>query len=288
MRDLQKQPFPARPVLFALTILLGLAALIPFGPARAADRQQIETFLEITGFDAALDSIRFSAESAPEMLGLDPGQFGADWQHLSRQVFDRDVMHEMAIEILSATLDDEMLGHAVGFYQSDLGQRLVIVENATHLDEDSDSRVGRGQELLTALTAAGNHRRVEVFDRMERAIDSAGTGLRALQEIQIRFLLTANASGIVRLRVDEQGLRALMKEQEEELAEALRDSSRAGSAWTYRDFSTDELDTYVEALNHPLMQKVYELLNAVQYEITANRFEVLAVKMADLHPGQDI
>ena len=36
------------------------------------------------------------------------------------------------------------------------------------------------------------------------------------------------------------------------------------------------------------MQEVYELLNAVQYEIMANRFEVLAAKMANLHPGQDI
>ena len=36
------------------------------------------------------------------------------------------------------------------------------------------------------------------------------------------------------------------------------------------------------------MQKVYQLLNAVQYEITANRFEVLAQKMAGLQPQQDL
>jgi hypothetical protein len=36
------------------------------------------------------------------------------------------------------------------------------------------------------------------------------------------------------------------------------------------------------------MQEVYELLNAVQNEITANRFEVLAYRMAEMHPGQDI
>jgi len=42
------------------------------------------------------------------------------------------------------------------------------------------------------------------------------------------------------------------------------------------------------ALEHPDMKLVYELLNAVQYEIMANRFEVLATRMADLHPPQDI
>ncbi len=36
------------------------------------------------------------------------------------------------------------------------------------------------------------------------------------------------------------------------------------------------------------MQEVYELLNAVQYEITANRFEELARRLADLTPAQDI
>ena len=36
------------------------------------------------------------------------------------------------------------------------------------------------------------------------------------------------------------------------------------------------------------MQRVYELLNAVQYEITANRFEALAYRMSDVEPGQDI
>lgn len=45
---------------------------------------------------------------------------------------------------------------------------------------------------------------------------------------------------------------------------------------------------YAEALEQPDMQKVYELLNAVQYEIMANRFEVLAARMSGLQPGQDI
>jgi hypothetical protein len=41
-------------------------------------------------------------------------------------------------------------------------------------------------------------------------------------------------------------------------------------------------------LEHPLMQQVYALLNAVQYEITANRFEALAYRLQDLQPAQDL
>ena len=267
----------------ALLILVSQAA-----PVRAADKERIETFLEITGFDTALESISFSAESAPDMLGIDPEQFGADWRRLSREVFDKAEMHDMAIEILSATLDAEMLDHAVDFYESDLGRRLVTVENAAHLNPDDESKHESGEDILAELSQNGQGDRLALFDRMIEAIDSTGTGLRALQEIQIRFLLTASASGVVQLRMDEQGLRALLKEQESDLVKALRDSGLANSAHVYRDFSDAEVRTYVEALEHPLMQKVYELLNAVQTEITANRFEVLAVRMADLHPGQDI
>jgi hypothetical protein len=36
------------------------------------------------------------------------------------------------------------------------------------------------------------------------------------------------------------------------------------------------------------MARVYELMNAVQYEIMANRFEVLAARMRGLTPAQEL
>ena len=72
------------------------------------------------------------------------------------------------------------------------------------------------------------------------------------------------------------------------MRQALQLSALAGAAYTYQDFSDAEVEAYAEALEQPLMQEVYELLNAIQYEIMAMRFEVLAVRMADLHPAQDI
>jgi hypothetical protein len=62
----------------------------------------------------------------------------------------------------------------------------------------------------------------------------------------------------------------------------------ASSAYAYQDFSDEEVRSYVRALETPLMQEVYELLNAVQYEITANRFEALAYQMKGLGQGEDI
>lgn len=266
---------------------LCLAAVTAIQPAQAADRVKIEAFLEVTGFDVALDSIALSASSAPLMLGVDAGAFGSQWTTLSEEVFDTAQMRGLALEILENTLDDEALNHAAAFYASDFGQRLVKAENASHLVEDDEVKQQAGSRIVADLVKAGS-KRVAMYQRMGSAIDAAGTGVKALQQIQFRFLMAAAAAGVIELEMDAEGLRALMKEQEGDLRLSLQASSLAVSAYTYQEFSDAEIETYTEALEEAPMQRVYELLNAVQYEITANRFEELAHRMAGLTPGQDI
>jgi hypothetical protein len=253
----------------------------------AASRDRIEAFLTTTGFDVALESIALSSRSAPQMLGIDPDGFGSDWTRLADEVFDVGAMHETAVSILEQTLSDEALTHAVDFYASDLGQRLVEAENASHMLEDDEAKQLEGQKIIADLIKDGSQR-VESFKRMNKAIDSTGTAVRALQEIQVRFLLAASASGVIELQLDADELRALMKRNEAGMRQSLQLSSLAGAAYTYQGFSDADVDSYVEALEQPLMQGVYELLNAIQYEIMAMRFEVLAARMAELHPAQDI
>ncbi len=269
-----------------LLALLVALVLVPVSSA-AANRDRIEAFLNTTGFDVALESIALASGSAPEMLGIDPDGFGSDWTRLTEEVFDTELMHETAVSILEETLSDEALAHAVEFYASDLGQRLVEVENAAHLNEDEEAKQQEGQEIVAVLVQDGSPR-VEQLKRMNNAIDASGTSLRALQEIQLRFLLAASASGVIDLQLEADELRLMLRQNEAGMRQALQLSALAGAAYTYQDFSDEEVEAYAEALEQPLMQEVYELLNAIQYEIMAMRFEVLAVRMADLHPAQDI
>jgi Uncharacterized protein conserved in bacteria (DUF2059) len=255
--------------------------------AQAANRDRIEAFLETTGFDVALDGIAFASTSAPQMLGMVPDDFGADWTLSAKQVFDVQTMHRLAVEILEQTLTEAALAHAVTFYSSDLGQRLVEAENASHKMEDDSEKQMQGQEIVADLVK-NDAPRVEILNRMNRAIDSGDSALRALQEIQIRFLLAANSAGVIELDLDGDGLRQAIKQNESATRTALRMSALAGAAYTYQTFSDADILAYAEELEHPLMREVYELLNAVQYEIMANRFEALARKMKDLGTGQDI
>ena len=260
-----------------LFVLFSVAAL------QAAERARLEAFLEVTGFDVALDSIALSAADAPAMLGMEASDFGGNWSRLSEEVFDTGKMRETALEILSQTLSDDLLTHAAGFYASPLGQRLVEVENISHMEEDDDTRQAAGK----ALVAEGGDR-IGYLRRMNDAIDGAGTAVKGVHEIQLRFLMAASNAGVLEQEIDEQALRAMLRDSEDELRKALRESGLAAAAYTYRDIDDADLLAYAEALEHPDMKQVYVLMNAVQYEIMANRFEVLAGRMAGMTLGQDL
>jgi len=270
--------------LLALSALTCLIALM--SAAQAADRANVEAFLKVTGFDVAIDSIALSATSAPDLLGMNQGDFGAQWTAVAEDVFDTDLMQNRALDILEATLDDDLLAHAAAFYASDLGQRLVEVENSSHMAGDEEKELV-GNAMLADLKAKDDPR-VDLFRRMNVAIDPNDIGPKAMTEIQVRFILAASYAGVIELRTDEDGLRALLNENAEEMAEAIETSSLANAAYTYRDFILEELVEYTEALEHPDMMTVYELMNAVHFEVMSNRFEALALRMGDIQPVQDL
>lgn len=270
---------------FAFVFML-VASVFSAAMVAAADRDRVAAFLTVTGFDVALESIKLSAEDAPRMLGLEAADFGASWTLMSRDVFNVKAMQDTALDILEQTLDDEALAYAADFYASDLGQRLVESENSSHL-RDRDDKRDEGGRLLAEMTET-KAPRLALLQRMMDAIGSEDQGLRAANELEVRFLMAAQEAGVITLRVDEEGLRAAQAERADEIKQSMRLAGLAGAAATYRDFTNDEVETYASVLEHPLMREVYELMNAVQFEIMADRFEEVASRLAELNPGQEL
>ncbi|MEM7596160.1 MAG: hypothetical protein AAF382_00595, partial [Pseudomonadota bacterium] len=124
--------------------------------------------------------------------------------------------------------------------------------------------------------------------RLMEAVDASGQSVRAVQEVMVRFLMAASHAGALGYEIDEDTLRLLIKEDEEAMIADMEAGGLASAAYTYRDITDADLAAYAEALEHPTMQEVYQLMNAVQYEIMANRFETLAVKLAELHPAEEL
>jgi hypothetical protein len=255
--------------------------------AQAADAKRLDAFLEVTGFDVALESIRLSADAAPQMLGLEAEDFGSEWQRLVSEVFATEIMHDMARDILGETLNDDLLNHAAAFYASDLGQRLVVVENASHMEEDDDLKSESGTEIIAALVRIGSPR-VEILKRLNAASDTEDNAIRAIQEVQVRLLMAAAGAGVIELQMEEPDLREALRNQEGEMRTSIKANALANAAFTYQAFSDAEMTTYAAELEHPKMQEVYALMNAVQYEIMANRYEAVAMRLSGMQPSQDL
>lgn len=268
-----------------LVLWCGLFAL-PLA-AQVQDTDRIEAFLETTGFDVALESLKLGASSAPQMIGLDADDFGQQWTRLVEKVFDTEDMHDTAVEILQQTLTEDLLTHAVDFYASDLGQRLVAVENASHLKEDEDLKRESGEAIVAGLLRLGSSR-LEELKRLNAASGSEDAAIHAIQEVQVRFLMAAAAAGVIDLRMEEDDLRESLRQQEGDMRRAMQISALSASAYTYQAFSDDEITAYADALEQPKMQKVYALMNAVQFQIMADRYEVMALAMRDLQPSQEL
>ncbi|APE43484.1 hypothetical protein BOO69_08710 [Sulfitobacter alexandrii] len=280
-------PAALRHSLFTLTTAFALmvAALAP--PAQAADEAKLREYLEVTGFDVALESIRLSADNAPAMLGIEADAFGSEWSRLVNEVFATDIMHEMALTILGETLTDDLLDHAADFYATDLGQRLVAVENDSHMEEEDGLKTESGEAIMQGLQRIDSPR-IDLLERLTTATDADGASLKAIQEVQVRFLMAAAAAGVIELQMEEADLREAMRAQEDEMRSAIAASALTNAAYTYQAFSDEEVEAYAEALEHPKMQKVYALMNAVQYEIMANRFEAVAARLSDMQPSTDL
>ncbi|GAB5512154.1 MAG: hypothetical protein Rhims3KO_35550 [Hyphomicrobiales bacterium] len=269
-------------------VLTFAAVMVTLAPgAKAADTDRLEAFLEATGFDVALESMKLTAGAAPEMIGFEADDFGRQWTGLVDEVFDTEVMHEMAVDILSETLEDDLLVHAVEFYTSDLGQRLVTVENASHMKDDEALKFESGEAIVAGLVELGSPRLGEL-KRLNAAVGSEDASIHAIQEVQVRFLMAAAAAGVIELRMDEEDLRQNLKSREGEMRRSMQINGLAGSAYTYQAFSDAEITTYADALEHPKMQRVYALMNAVQFEIMANRYEEMALGMRNLRPTQEL
>ncbi len=275
---------PGRAAAMVVAVLWSFAAA--FAPVEAAEREACRDFLETTGFDVAITSVQREVMAAPGMSGQEAEDFGSRYVALAEKVFDPDVMLKRAIDMMEAVLSDDLVEHGAAFYASELGQRLVAVENESHMTDAKARRAGG--EAIFAELAEANPDRLDDFQAMMDAIGGVDANLRAITEVQIRYLLAAMAAGSLDFAFSEEELRVIIGDQMGEMRAEMLRNSIVGAAWTYRDISDDDIRAYLDALEDPRMRQIYEALNAIQYQVMAERYEVLAGKLAKLSPQVEL
>ena len=271
----------------ALALILAAVWILgAVSAARAAERDVYRAFLETTGFDVAIIALQQEAMSGPGMSGQEADDFGSQYVALAEEVFDPELMLERAIDMMAAVMPDALVAHGAGFYASDLGQRLVEVENASHM-ANAEERRASGEAIVTDL-GENNPERLEDYQAMMDAIGGVEASVRAILEVQIRYLLAAMAAGTIDLVFSEAELRAIMADQASAMKNEIAVNAILGAAYTYRDVSDDDIRAYRAALEEPMMRQVYEALNAIQYQVMAERYEALAGKLAGLSPQMEL
>lgn len=281
------QSIPRNPVvrlLAAMAVLMSVA--LAQGAAVAADRAKVQAFLKVTGYDVVIESLQHGAMAGPGMVGDAPHSFGLEYSKLAEKIFDPKAMTARALDILVAVMPDDLVNAGADFYASDLGQRLVAVENESHMADGID-KYNEGAALLAAMRQ-DNPARLDLLKGMDLAIGSAETSRRAVVEIQLRFMLAAMAAGAAPQTMSEDDLREILTRQAEENAPQTELFGLISNAYTYRDISDADLAAYVASLETPEMQSVYEILNATQFQVMLERYQLLGARLGELKPQQEL
>ncbi|MCI2393652.1 DUF2059 domain-containing protein [Aliiroseovarius sediminis] len=269
------------PLFAFVLVVLGLASV-----AQASERKDIRDFLEVTGFDVAIASMQQGAVAGPALTGEDPNVFGRQWIKLAEEIFEPDEMISEAVEMLDAVMPEELLKHGADFYGSPLGQRLVKVENESHMADDKE-KFEEGERIVETLLDEDSIR-IQIFREMGNAIGSTETAIKSIVEIQVRYLMAAMAAGVSDFEIGEEDLRLMLMEQSGQMRQNIEVNTLVANAYAYRNLSDEDLIDYLAALQDPKMGQVYEILNAVQYQIMADRYETLASRLAELSPEQEL
>ena len=270
-------------IALCFNFLLIISAVVP---SSAADRNAIETFIKVTGFDVSLESMRVSASDAPAMLGLDAADFGVSWKRIADELFEPESLKNDAVGILQQALSENVLVHASEFYASELGIRLVKAENLSHF-EDSDQKKIDGELILAELVDRSSPQ-PQYFREMADSIGALESGIRSFREVQVRFIMAAMGAGLIDRQIDEADLRSMLAQQDAEIKTNMLQSLIIANSYTYRNFTDLEIAQYRDALATDEMKEVYELMNAIHFALMADRYEQMAVKMVKLHPLQEL
>jgi hypothetical protein len=265
-------------VAFALSAGVAMA-----GPA---DPAKLKAFVEVTGYNVIISSLQQGAMAGPGMVGNVEDAFGKQYEALAKEVFDPEVMNARALEMLGATLTEELVDYGADFYASELGQRLVVVENQSHMADDQE-RMAEGGRLMQELTAE-DPERLQVLNDLATSVGSTDISITALVEMQVRFTLAAMAAGAIPNSLSEQELRLRSTEAMEALRPQIEVMGVVGNTYTYRALPTDDLAEYVRVLKTPEMQQIYEALNAIQYQIMIEKYQELGARMGELQPETEL
>lgn len=225
--------------------LSSLLILTSFGSAQA-ETSRMAQLLDVMQLDGLLqimaeENIQFSTTMEAEMF---PEQGGAAWQAEMAALYDPAKMRADLAASFESDMTPETYDGVLGFFQSELGQRLVLLENDTRralMDPDLE-KAAEENMINYASDEPDRFQQVEEFAEVNDLIDSnVMSGLNANFAFYNGMI---DGNGFPYTVTEDQALAETWAGEEEMRAET--------KVWlfsfltlAYSSLSTDEMDQYI-------------------------------------------
>lgn len=272
-----------RIVLISALLLAGpLAAPLALQPVVAAEEAPaISTaeLMRVTALDVIFDQFAASIEAAPGQQAMPlNAALDAIWAETAREVFAADRMHAA----LEASLDDKLRPEdyeaLADFFSSPFGREVTEVERAVTLLPPDAQEAARESGL--ALASEGSERRHAQIEEMLKLVSadiSIGIVRESVRGMLIGMSVNAQQGEIVIPweEIDLQ-LEAIMPAIEADIAA----TQRALMFFAYRDFSAQDLDTYLEFLRTDAARGFYAVAVYAIGDIVTTRMEAFGEALA--------
>lgn len=274
---------------FSVVVLAVLLFANPAFPAKSTDNgdDQVLQFLQVTGFHMAIEDLANQAHAAPGVFGLNDPKFGRDWSRGVDIIFDEEALMQQAASLLLGTLDEVAVTYALEFYSSDLGVRLVAAET-TRPKIDTADAMHKIDEVKNLNLDPDHLLRGDLIRKLSATTQSADFHLVSFLSVQNSLLLAAHSGEVAASEFDAEKSLQFLQIDASEMQSRFQSRLVERASDIYRDFTNEELNGYLAALEHPHMQEVYGQMHAMLLQLVSNRLDVLTMELIKWQSSQEI
>jgi hypothetical protein len=260
-------------------------AALPVPALAQAQAYAISTaeLMKATGLDQVFSQFGAAIETAPreQAVPFNAAMNGV-WVEATREIFGADAMHRELAGALDDKFEPEDYQVYADFFRSDFGTMVTGVERAVTVLTPTEQLAARNEG--EAIAARATSRRQDQIDEMLRLV-SADISTQMVKQSIRGMMIGMSVTGqhgdisVPWEEIDAQ-LDIIMPGIEADIGA----TQRAMMFYAYRDFSDDDLDSYLTFLRTGAAQKLYAVAAYSIGQIVAERMhafgEALVTKMA--------
>ena len=236
--------------------LLALALLLPAG-TQAEPARTISELLNASGVDVSYGRLGDVMANGAGTVGLSIDATSA-WRRAALAAFDGGLVIDQLVRALQARHTMEDFSAAASFFDSALGRRVTLAENAAQKITDDAMVKAEGGAILARLMQE-DPARLALYRRMVEDSGLLESALASTMSMNLAMVTGMQASGLLPY--------SMLNDQRGAIATELERSIYIQAAFTYAEISDADMQAYADFLTGPVGRDFYAALNIAISEV---------------------